>query len=95
MAQWRDERLREALPLQLTGLGTKFGTTPHGIAWLNYARELLRQHLSVPPPATAALGDALDAALYKRQDLVERKRRQLVEFMGNSPSPLKLPGGRF
>ena len=67
---------------------------PHGVAWLNYARDLLRQHLSEPPEATAALSEALDAALYKRQDLVERKRRQLVEFIGHSPSALRVPSER-
>ena len=58
-----------------------------GNAWLDYARDLLRQHLTTPAPKSKALGKAINAALYKRQDLVSRKRKQLEEFMGLSPTP--------
>ena len=89
-AIWHDERLREALPLQLCRHGTTVRSALNGAAWLAYAGALLSEHGGANPEPVN-LAEALDAALFKRQDLVERKRRQLVEFMGLSP--LSLEGG--
>eukprot|EP00966_Prymnesium_polylepis_P012381 284288-Prymnesium_polylepis.1 len=87
-AQWHDDRLREALPLHLTRPAATFGTVVHGATWLTHARDLLRRHLGAPAPSSPVLRGALDAALLKRHDLVERKRQQLVEFMRLSPAPI-------
>lgn len=97
-AQWHDEALRQALPLPLCRPAGSFDpATPLGARWLGHARELLKEHLlhaQQHGPASGAraakleaglLRRALDDALRPRQDLVERKRRQVEEFMALSP----------
>ena len=46
-------------------------------------RDLLAKHLGVRPEADR-LREALDTALRTRQEHVEQKRLQLLEFMGMS-----------
>ena len=88
-AQWTDERLREALPLPLCRPTASLdGLDPSGAAWLARAQEALREHVGGTPPSQGALRRALEAALAKRADLVERKRRQLIDFMKLSPPVL-------
>ena len=91
-AQWRDERLREALPLPLCRPGGAFDRSADGPRWLGRARTLLREHLGTRP-ASERLQRALDAALRKRQALIEGKRRQLIQFMGMAPRPSAEDGG--
>lgn len=80
-AQWTDERLRAALPLALCRPGGSFEhTEPHGVIWLAHATGLLDHHLGAHGSSTA-LRRALDGALRSRQDHVERKRRQLLDFV--------------
>ena len=87
-AQWDDERLREALPLPLCRLGASFEFyEPHGATWLAHGRALLMEHVKAkPPPSQTALRKALDAALKTRQDYVERKRKQLLDFLALNPA---------
>ena len=88
-AQWHEEALREALPLALCRPGGRFdAASPLGIQWLDHARRLLKAHL---PEGTESkrMRAALDEALRTRQDLVERKRQQIVEFMALSPPSLQ------
>lgn len=92
-AQWRDERLREALPLQLTRQAANMGAIAHGTMWLSYARELLRDSLGIPAPASKSLSNALESALHRRYDLVDRKRQQLIEFMRLSQAPVSQRNG--
>ena len=83
-AQWHDERLRSALPLALCRPGASFGKTePHGNAWLAHARGLLAQHLDARPEAVS-LRTGLDDALRTRQAYVEKKRLQILDFIGLS-----------
>tara|TARA_B110001452_G_C15200355_1_gene416574 strand:- start:51 stop:1235 length:1185 start_codon:yes stop_codon:yes gene_type:complete len=85
-AQWADERLREALPLPLCRPAGSFGSAPDGPQYLAKARALLREHVNARPSAEK-LVPALDAALTRRQALVEGKRRQLLQFMDLAPRP--------
>ena len=83
-ALWEDERLREALPLRVCRYGESFGRSePSGGAWVARGRDLLAKHLGVRPEADR-LREALDTALRTRQEHVEQKRLQLLEFMGMS-----------
>lgn len=86
-AQWTDEALREALPLPLCRLGGSFESSePHAALWLAHARELLHKHAGARPEA-AALRRALDGALRTRQEHVEAKRRQLLDFIAQNSWP--------
>jgi oxalate decarboxylase/phosphoglucose isomerase-like protein (cupin superfamily) len=82
--QWVDERLREALPLALCRPFGNMDVIPGGYTWLRRARDLLREHTNVRLDLTR-LRRALDAALKTRQDLVERKRQQILQFMQLTP----------
>jgi hypothetical protein len=83
-ALWHDERLREALPLSLYRVGATLAADAHGHAWLAHAHELLREHAGARP-AEAQLRAALDAGLARRQEFVEKKRLQLLDFRALSP----------
>ena len=86
LAQWNDERLREALPLPMCRPGASFeASEPHAAIWLRHARELVAEHLRARPDVNQ-LRRALDGALKTRQQHVEAKRRQLLEFIGMSPA---------
>lgn len=100
-AQWHDEDLREALPLELCREGGSFRDEPRGPAWFGRAKTLLRRHLEAEKKSGHvdglegkgdALRDALDSALSSRQDLVRRKRKQLQEFMALSPAAWAVEG---
>ena len=82
-ALWEDERLREALPLPLCRFGGTFETAePLGAQWFGHARELLAVHVNWRPKGDGEpLRRALDHELHKRQDLVEQKRLQILEFI--------------
>ena len=81
-----DEALRQALPLPLCRPSASFNTAaPLGAHWLSHARDLMRLHLGAKVEA-GELQRALDGALRPRQDLVERKRRQVEQFMALSPA---------
>ena len=83
-AQWNDERLRSALPLSLCRPGGSFDSAePHSAKWFADARALLTQHLNVRPEASS-LRKALDGALRTRQEYVEKKRQQVMDFMALS-----------
>jgi len=85
-AQWHDEELREALPLELCRPSASFDTrTPFAAGWLAHARTLIKTHLKVSIDAEK-LRTALDNALRSRQDLVERKRLQVEQFLPLSPA---------
>ena len=84
-AQWRDERLREALPLALCRYGASLARSePHAGEWLNHARELIMEHLHARVDASQ-LRRVLDAALMAKQQFVEDKRQQLLKFISLSP----------
>ena len=80
-AQWHDERLRAALPLSMCRPSASFdGADPHAAVWLATARDLLATHLG-ERPEVAALRRALEGALTARQEHVEKKRLQLLDFL--------------
>ena len=92
-AQWRDESLREALPLSLCRPGGSLETDPFGDGWLAHAKGLWKQHVladgaqaKLPHGFSKRLRRALDEGLRKRQDYVARKRRQLLDFFELSPT---------
>lgn len=80
-AQWHDEKLREALPLPLSRPQAGFaGSAPHASAWFARARELISQHVGARPEPDR-LKRALDGALRKRQEHVDKKRLQVIDFL--------------
>ena len=84
-AQWHDEKLRQALPLPLCMRAGSFTDEPYGPAWLSRAQDAVRLHLRTRPEPRS-LQEALDASLRTRQEYVERKREQIIQFMEMSPS---------
>ena len=83
-AKWEHEHLREALPLRLCRFGSTFERSePLGASSLARAREVLGTHLKLRANELEMepLRRALDGALRTRQEHVEQKRQQLVEFM--------------
>lgn len=81
-AQWRDERLREALPLRLcrSSRDAFESASPLSAGWLARARQLLAEHADATPDAER-LKRALDDALRPRREHVEKKRQQVLTFL--------------